>query len=40
VLMRYRDKLLDERLQDIEDGKTGDRIDLLQTFFDAQADDG
>jgi cytochrome P450 len=37
--MRYRDKLLDERLRDIESGKTGDRVDL-QSFIDARTDDG
>jgi cytochrome P450 len=40
VLMRYRDKLLDERLQDITNGKTGETVDLLQTFIDARTDDG
>jgi cytochrome P450 len=40
VLMRYRDKLFDQRLKDIEQGKAGDRVDLLQTFIDAREDDG
>jgi cytochrome P450 len=40
VLMRYRDKLFDERVQDTKDGKTGDRVDLLQTFIDAKEEDG
>ena len=31
MLMRFRDKLLAERRRDIEEGKAGDRIDLLQT---------
>ena len=31
VLMRFRDKLLDQRMKDIEAGTTSGRIDLLQT---------
>ncbi len=31
VLMRFRDKLLDQRMKDIEAGTAGNRIDLLQT---------
>ena len=31
MLMRFRDKLLNQRRRDIEEGKAGDRIDLLQT---------
>lgn len=31
MLMRFRDKLLAQRRRDIEEGKAGDRIDLLQT---------
>lgn len=31
MLMRFRDKLLAERRRDIEEGKAGHRIDLLQT---------
>ena len=31
MLMRFRDKLLLQRRRDIEEGKAGDRIDLLQT---------
>ena len=30
ALMRFRDKLLARRLKDIEAGKTGGRVDLLQ----------
>ena len=30
-LMRFRDKLLDQRMRDIKAGATGGRIDLLQT---------
>ncbi|KAK3709860.1 hypothetical protein LTR37_010690 [Vermiconidia calcicola] len=40
MLMRFRDKLLAQRRRDIEEGKAGDRIDLLQTFIDARDDDG
>ncbi|KAF2666532.1 putative cytochrome P450 [Microthyrium microscopicum] len=40
VLMRYRDKLFNERVEDTKAGKTGDRVDLLQTFIDAREDDG
>ena len=31
TLMRFRDRLLDKRIKDIEAGATGGRIDLLQT---------
>lgn len=40
VLMRYRDKLLEDRLKQIAEGKTVDRVDLLQTFIDARSEDG
>ncbi|KAI9874409.1 MAG: hypothetical protein M1830_009777 [Pleopsidium flavum] len=40
VLMRFRDRLLAQRMQDIEEDKTSDRTDLLQTFIDARTDDG
>jgi len=40
VLMRFRDKLLYQRLRDIEEGNKIDRVDLLQTFLDARTDDG
>lgn len=30
TLMRFRDKLLDQRMQDIQTGKVGGRMDLLQ----------
>lgn len=30
VLMRWRDKLLNDRIRDIEEGKARDRVDLLQ----------
>ncbi len=32
MLMRFRDKLLAQRRRDIEEGKAGDRLDLLQTW--------
>jgi hypothetical protein len=31
-LMRFRDRLIEKRLKDIEDGTTGGRVDLLQTY--------
>ena len=31
VLMRFRDKLIDQRLKDMEGGTTSGRVDLLQT---------
>lgn len=31
MLMRFRDKLLDKRIDDIKNGTTGGRIDLMQT---------
>lgn len=40
TLMRFRDKLLQQRRIDIENGTTGGRIDLLQTFIDARDDEG
>ncbi|KAH8661686.1 cytochrome P450 [Tricladium varicosporioides] len=40
ALMRFRDKLLTERLSDISAGKAGNRVDLLQTFLDARLDNG
>ncbi|KAF2816326.1 flavonoid 3',5'-hydroxylase [Mytilinidion resinicola] len=39
TLMRFRDKLILQRQEDIEAGKVG-RIDLLQTFLDARTEDG
>jgi hypothetical protein len=39
MLMRFRDKLMQQRLRDVEEGKV-DRVDLLQTFIDARDDDG
>ncbi|KAH7031394.1 flavonoid 3',5'-hydroxylase [Microdochium trichocladiopsis] len=40
ALMRFRDKLLEQRFRDIEEGKAGGRVDLLQTFIDARDEDG
>ncbi|PLB47364.1 putative cytochrome P450 monooxygenase [Aspergillus steynii IBT 23096] len=40
VLMRFRDKLISQRLQDIEQGKDIGRVDLLQTFVEARTEDG
>lgn len=39
MLMRFRDKLMEQRLQDVAAGKV-DRVDLLQTFIDARDEDG
>ena len=39
VLMRLRDRLLTQRIKDIEEGKTSCRVDLLQTFLEARTDD-
>ncbi|KAJ9662012.1 hypothetical protein H2201_006301 [Coniosporium apollinis] len=39
-LMRFRDKLIAERQKDMESGKVGGRVDLLQTFLDARTEDG
>lgn len=30
TVMKFRDKLLDQRIQDIQTGKAGGRMDLLQ----------
>ena len=38
MLMRFRDKLLAQRLKDVEEGKI-ERVDLLQTFIDARDED-
>jgi cytochrome P450 len=40
AVMRFRDKLLKERLEDIEAGIAGGRVDLLQTFLNARTEDG
>ncbi|KAH7395175.1 cytochrome P450 [Phaeosphaeria sp. MPI-PUGE-AT-0046c] len=39
MLMRFRDKLMQQRLQDVAAGKV-DRVDLLQTFIDARDEEG
>lgn len=39
VLMRFRDKLISQRLQDIEQGKDIGRVDLLQTSVEARTED-
>ncbi|KAF1997721.1 flavonoid 3',5'-hydroxylase [Amniculicola lignicola CBS 123094] len=39
MLMRFRDKLIIQRQQDLEEGKKG-RVDLLQTFLDARTEKG
>ena len=31
ILMRFRDRLLTERINDMENGKSRERVDLLQT---------
>lgn len=40
VLMRFRDSLIRERINHIKEGKTLDRVDLLQTFLEARTEDG
>ncbi|KAJ5682561.1 hypothetical protein N7462_005726 [Penicillium macrosclerotiorum] len=40
VLMRFRDRLIDERVDTIKNGKKIDRIDLLQTFIEARTEEG
>lgn len=40
TLMRFRDRLIKERLRAVADGATGGRTDLLQTFLDARDDKG
>jgi cytochrome P450 len=40
ILMQVRDRLLKQRLSDIDQGKAGDRVDLLQTFLQARTEDG
>ncbi|KAJ5901879.1 hypothetical protein N7495_002407 [Penicillium taxi] len=39
VLMRFRDALIDERIDEIKDGKSVDRVDLLQGLLEARTDD-
>lgn len=40
TLMRFRDRLIEQRQQAIADGATNGRIDLLQTFLDARDEKG
>ncbi|OJZ82424.1 hypothetical protein ASPFODRAFT_211126 [Aspergillus luchuensis CBS 106.47] len=40
VLMRFRDRLIDQRLRDLEEKKDIGRIDLLQTFLEARTEEG
>ncbi|OJJ49987.1 hypothetical protein ASPZODRAFT_58830 [Penicilliopsis zonata CBS 506.65] len=40
VVMRFRDKLIAQRLQDMKEGKDTGRVDLLQTFLEARTDQG
>ena len=40
VLMKVRDRLLTQRLEDLKQQKTSERVDLLQTFLDARTEDG
>lgn len=40
ALMRTRDSLIAQRLEDIKAGKAADRVDLLQYFLDARGPDG
>lgn len=40
TLMRFRDRLIEERYQNIEAGTTKGRTDLLQTFIDARDEEG
>lgn len=40
VLMRFRDRLIEQRVQDLKSTKDFSRIDLLQTFLEARTEDG
>ncbi|KAK4233181.1 flavonoid 3',5'-hydroxylase [Achaetomium macrosporum] len=40
ALMRFRDRLIEKRLKDIDAGTTNGRIDILQTFLEARDDNG
>ncbi|KAL4764555.1 cytochrome P450 [Aspergillus foveolatus] len=40
VLMRFRDGLIEKRVQDLKSNKDIGRIDLLQTFLEARTEDG
>lgn len=39
-LMRFRDRLIEQRFKDIKDGTTSARVDLLQTFIEARDEEG
>ncbi|EAW12076.1 cytochrome P450 [Aspergillus clavatus NRRL 1] len=40
ILMRFRDRLIDQRFRELEANKDIGRIDLLQTFIEARTEDG
>ncbi|KAJ5975645.1 hypothetical protein N7481_009352 [Penicillium waksmanii] len=40
VLMRFRDRLIKERVEDINSGKPVNRVDLLQKLIEARTDEG
>ncbi|TEA13252.1 Cytochrome P450 monooxygenase gsfF [Colletotrichum sidae] len=40
TLMRFRDRLIAKRLEDIAQGRTNGRLDLLQTFIEARDEKG
>ncbi|KAL2864829.1 cytochrome P450 [Aspergillus lucknowensis] len=40
VLMRFRDRLIEQRVEDLKRRKDIGRIDLLQTFLEARTEDG
>ncbi|KAI9371382.1 cytochrome P450 [Aspergillus egyptiacus] len=40
VLMRFRDSLINQRIEDLKNTKEIGRIDLLQTFLEARTEDG
>ncbi|KAJ5391839.1 hypothetical protein N7509_007329 [Penicillium cosmopolitanum] len=40
VLMRFRDRLIKERIEDINSGKPVNRVDLLQKLIEARTDEG
>lgn len=40
VVMRFRDRLISERINYLREGKKLNRVDLLQTFLEARTEDG
>ncbi|KAJ0417513.1 cytochrome P450 [Aspergillus carlsbadensis] len=40
VLMRFRDSLIEQRVQELKETKDIGRVDLLQTFLEARTEDG